>query len=82
MTEPQTKSSDWDCVLDEIEEKLLTLSAVELYDVCIALSLTIDERDKDSPRKLRRLIIQYLESDDVNKLEDEGLSLLLQLSPY
>lgn len=61
-------------------EKLLTLKAPDLNDVCAALGLTVEERDKDLPRKLRRLILQYIEGEDIISLEDEGMSVLLELN--
>lgn len=66
--------------MEQIEEKLHTLSAPELNEVCAALDLVVDESDRDLPRKLRRLILQCLEGKDVTSLEDEGMSLLLSLS--
>lgn len=73
-------SSEWENVVAEIEEKLLTLSASELNDICAALSLTVDMSERDLPRKLRRRILQYVEGEEVTSREDEGLSVLLQLN--
>ena len=70
----------WESVLAEIEEKLLTLSAPRLNDVCEALSVIVKESDKDLPRKLRRLILEYLESEDVTSQEDEGMTILLTIN--
>lgn len=73
-------SPEWEKVVRDIEEKLLTLSASDLNDICTALGLTVDENDKELPRKLRRFILQYLEGDDVVSREDEGMSVLLDLN--
>ena len=73
-------SAAWESLVAEIEEKLLTLSAPELTDVCSTLNVTVDESDRDLPRKLRRLILQHVESKDVTGLEDGGMSLLLKLN--
>lgn len=67
-------------VMEEIEEKLLTLSAPELSDICTVLGLAVDESYRDLPRRLRRIILQYLEGDEVTSLEDEGISVLLKLN--
>jgi len=80
MSNVQKMSPDWESTMAEIEEKLLTLKAPELNDVCSELSLTVDGCDKDVPRKLRRQILQYVEGKDVISREDEGMSLLLQLN--
>ena len=80
MSNVQEMSSDWESTVAEIEEKLVTLKAPDLNDVCTGLSLTVDRRDKDVPRKLRRHILQYIEGDDVISREDKGLSLLLELN--
>lgn len=80
MAETGLMSPDWESLLAEIEETLLTLSAPELTDICETLSINVNESDKDLPRKLRRLILQHLEGDDVTKLEDEGMSLLLKVN--
>lgn len=73
-------SSEWEKVVEEIEEKLLTLSAPDLNDICAALSLAEDKNEKDSPRMLRRCILQYLEGEDITSREDEGMSVLLELN--
>ncbi len=73
-------SSEWENVVSEIEEKLLTLSASELNDICAALNLIVDKSERDLPCKLRRRILQFLEGEDVTSQEDEGLSVLLQLN--
>ena len=73
-------SPEWESVVAEIEEKLLTLKAPDLNDVCAALSITVQERDKDLPRKLRRLILQYIEGEDIISLEDGGMFVLLELN--
>lgn len=65
MSNVQEMSSDWESTVAEIEEKLVTLKAPDLNDVCTGLSLTVDRRDKDVPRKLRRQILQYIEGGDV-----------------
>ncbi len=80
MSKLQQMSSEWESIVAEIEEKLLTLKAPDLNDVCEALSLTVDERDQDVPRKLRRLIIQYIEGEEIISREDEGISVLLELN--
>lgn len=72
-------SVTWESTLGQIEEKLLTLPAVELCDLCTMLELPISEEDKHLPRKMRRIILQYLEGEDVISLEDEGMSLLLKV---
>lgn len=79
MSKVQQMSPDWEQLLEEIEEKLLTLLAPDLNEICAALSLAVDESEKDLPRKLRRRILQYLEGEDVTAREDEGMSLLLEL---
>lgn len=73
-------SSEWENVVAEIEEKLLTLSASELNDICAALSLTVDMSERDLPRKLRKRILQCVEGEEVTSQEDVGLSVLLQLN--
>lgn len=40
----------------------------------------MDESNRASPRKLRSLLIQHLEGEDVTSLEDAGMSLLLGIS--
>lgn len=55
----------------EIEEKLLTLLAPQLNDVC---AVKVNESERDLPRKLRRLILQCLEGNDVTSMEDRGMS--------
>lgn len=60
MSELQQLSSEWESIVAEIEEKLLTLKAPELNDVYAALGITVDEHYKGLPRKLRRLILQYI----------------------
>ena len=67
----------WEATLDEIEGKLLELSASQLRDLCEMLMLNVREDETHTPRALRRRILQYLEGDDVVSLEDEGLSMLL-----
>lgn len=42
--------------------------------------LAVDENEKDSARILRRRILQHLEGEDVTSLEDEGMSVLLDLN--
>lgn len=79
MSELQQMSPEWESIVAEIEEKLLTLKAPDLNDVCAALSLTVDERDKDSSRKLRRLVLQYIEGEGIISREDEGMTVLLKL---
>lgn len=79
MSKTQQMSSDWEEVVGEIEGKLLTLLASELNDICAALDLDVEEREKDSARVLRRRILQYLEGDDVTSLEDGGMSVSLDL---
>lgn len=76
---PQQMSPEWEKLLEEIEEKLITLPCLELVDLCTSLEISVNE-DKDSPRKLRRLILQHLEGEDVTALEDEGISLLLKVN--
>lgn len=66
----------WEATLDEIEGKLIELSASQLRDLCEMLMLNVKEDETHTPRALRRRILQYLEGDDVS-LEDEGLSMLL-----
>lgn len=68
----------WEETFVEIEGKLLTLTVDEL--ACLCQLLGIEEKNDDSPRILRRRILQYLEGEDVVSLEDEGLALLLQLN--
>lgn len=80
MSEVQQMSSEWETLVVDIEEKLLTLTAPELNHICRALSLTVEKNDKDLPRKLRRHILQYLEGEDVISQEDEGMSLLLRVN--
>lgn len=80
MSELQQMSPEWESIVAEIEEKLLTLKAPDLNDVCAALSLTVDERDKDSSRKLRRLVLQYIEGEGIISREDEGMTVLLKLN--
>lgn len=80
MSKVQQMSSEWETLVAEIEEKLLTLTASNLNDICWALSLTVETSEKDLPRKLRRNILQYLEGEDVISQEDEGMSLLLQVN--
>ena len=53
MSNVQEMSSDWESTVAEIEEKLLTLKAPDLNDVCAGLGLTVDRRERDVPRKLR-----------------------------
>ncbi|CAI5672713.1 unnamed protein product [Oreochromis niloticus] len=79
MSKVQQMSPGWEQLLEEIEEKLLTLLAPDLNEICAALSLAVDESEKDLPRKLRRRVLQYLEGEDVTAREDEGMSLLLEL---
>lgn len=43
MLEVQQMSSDWESIVEEIVEKLLTLKALDLNDICEALSLTVEE---------------------------------------
>ncbi len=73
-------SPEWEMIVAEIEEKLLTLKTPELNTVCSALSLEVDKRDRDLPRKLRRLILQHVEGKDLTSQEDEGMSVLLGLN--
>lgn len=74
-------SSGWEDMLEIIEEKLITLPVLRLVELCTeTLRIAINDKDKDSPRKLRRLILQHLEGDDVTSLEDEGMSLLLEIN--
>ncbi len=79
MSKTPQMSSEWENVVSEIEEKLLTLSASELNEICEALNLIVDKSERDLPRKLRRRILQFLEGEDVTSQEDEGMSVLLQL---
>ena len=69
----------WEATLDEIEGKLLELSASQLRDLCEMLMLNVREDETHTPRALRRRILQYLEGDDVVSLEDEGLIMLLDM---
>lgn len=62
------------------KEKLLTLSTPQLNDICVTLSVEVNESERDLPRKLRRLILQCLEGKDVTSLEDGGMSLILELN--
>lgn len=80
MSDTQQMSSVWESVVAEIEEKLLTLKASDLNELCATLSLTIHKDDTDIPRKLRRQILQFIEGEDVISREDEGMSLLLELN--
>lgn len=80
MSELQQMSPAWESFVAEIKEKLLTLKASELINVCATLSLTVDEHDKDLPRKLRRFILQYIEGEGIISREDEGMSVLLELN--
>jgi len=68
----------WEATLDEIESKLLELSASQLRSLCEMLMLNVGEDETHTPRALRRRILQHLEGDDVVSLEDEGLSMLLE----
>ena len=72
-------SSNWESTVAKIEEKLPTLKAPDLNNVCAGLGLTVDRRDKDVC-KLRRQILQYIEREDVMSREDKGMSLLMQLN--
>lgn len=49
-----------------------------LNHICAALDLDVDKND--SPRMLRRHILQYVEGEGVTSREDEGMSLLLDLN--
>ncbi|KAL7842136.1 hypothetical protein SRHO_G00238250 [Serrasalmus rhombeus] len=73
-------STEWENIIREIEEKLLTLTVSELNGICTALDLTVEKNDQDSPRKLRRHILHYLEGEDVISREDGGMTMLLQLN--
>ncbi len=48
----------WEAMLDEIESKLLELSALQMRSLCEMLKL--NEGETHTPRKLRRCILQYL----------------------
>ncbi len=67
----------WEATLDEIESKLLELSALQMRSLCEMLKLNVGEGETHTPRTLRRRIMQHLEGDDVVLHEDEGLSILL-----
>ena len=56
MASPQKMSPARESILEEMEEKLLSLSASDLNDVCAAISLTVDVSDRDI---LRPLDLQY-----------------------
>ncbi len=69
----------WEATLDEIESKLLELSISQLTRLCEMLKLNVGEGETHPPCALRRRILQYLEGDEIVSLEDEGLSLLLDI---
>ncbi|MGH0182395.1 UNVERIFIED_CONTAM: hypothetical protein FKN15_009407 [Acipenser sinensis] len=76
-------SDEQDALLTEIEGKLLPLGLDELREICKLLNITVKEDEgapAKTPRFLRKLIIAYLEGDDVINLEDEGMSVLLELN--
>lgn len=73
-------SLEWESVVTEIEEKLLALKEPDLNNVCAALDLRVEEHNKNLPRKLRRLILQFLKGGDIISKEDEGMSVLLELN--
>ncbi len=63
----------WEATLDEIESKLIELSALQMRSLCEILKLNVGEGETHTPRTLRRRIMQHLEGDDVVLHEDEGL---------
>ncbi len=50
----------WEATLDEIESKLLVLSALLMISLCEMLKLNVGEGETHTPRKLRRCILQHL----------------------
>lgn len=79
MVEVQEMSSDWESLLTEIEEKLLTFKAPDLLDLCGVIGVAVGEKDKAVPRRLRRLILQYVETEEVASRGDKGMCLSLQM---
>lgn len=51
-----------------------------MNDICAALGLAVDTNDNNSPCKLRKHILYYLEEEDVTSQEDEGMVLFLELN--
>lgn len=66
----QEMSPDLESVLTEIEEKLLTLKAPDLFDSCVEIGVVVGKKDKAVPRKLRRLILQCVETEEVTSREE------------
>lgn len=62
--------------------KLVTLSLTDLSAVSEELGLQPSEGIKSSCWLLRRLILGYLESEEVTGLEDTGLSVLLATNDF
>lgn len=69
--------SEWESLLADVEKKLVTLSLTDLSAVSEERRLQPSGEVKSSCRLLRRLILCYLESEEVTGLEDSGLSVLL-----
>lgn len=70
--------SEWESLLADVEKKLVTLSlTTDLSAVSKERRLQPSGEVKSSCCLLTRLILCYLESEEVTGLEDSGLSVLL-----
>ena len=68
----------------DVEREVIVLlgevdTDTELEDLCAAISLDVPDQIKGDVRLLHRYLIRQLNSEDVEKLDDEGLSLYLTL---
>ena len=63
----------------EVFGKLTELDESCLDSVCAILELTVDERKKGNRSYLLKLILKHLNSDDIQKSQDERLSTFLKL---
>lgn len=73
---------EWESPLTDAETKLVKLSLIELRAVSAELGLQPSEVIKSSCRLLRRIILDYLESEEVIGLEDTELSVFLATNDF
>ena len=68
---------------DEIEVDVFRLlkqvDIDELHGICDGLKLVIPTSKKDNTNLIVKLIMRYLHSEDMEELDDEGLSIFLKL---
>ena len=67
-------------VLKELVDALQMINGEQLLEVCNELKIAVPEEKKGNASLLLNLVMRYLYSDEIEALEDQGMSVFLKLN--